>query len=284
VCLLFKKVLVAIDLSGPSMELLNATGDLKKLGLEELVIVHVIRREKVGIGINEHRERFLNRIEERKARLEAEGLKIKVFQPVGNPTEEITSLSNEENVDLIMIGSFGEGGLVRKLFLGSTVADVIRGTKKPILVEKYLREEGKFSRIPIFKDSQPATALLATDFSRGSLRVLDNFLDHPGTFNKVILCNVVDEGFTTEQLQENTEKAYAKLEDWKKEFAQRGFIVETLVVVGIASEVIIEVSKKPEIDLLAISRKGRSMVDELVIGSNADQVVRQSAKPVLILR
>ncbi len=281
---MFKKVLVAIDLSGPSMELLNAVVDLQKLGLEELVIVHVIRREKVGIGINEHRKRFLNTIEERKNQLEAEGLKVTVFQPVGNPTEEITSISGEENVDLIMIGSFGEGGLVRKLFLGSTVADVIRGTKKPVLVEKYLREEGKFSRIPIFKNSQPATALLATDFSRGSLRVLDNFLDHPGIFNKIILFNVVDEGFTTEQLQENTDKAYAKLEDWKKEFTQRGFAVETQVVVGIASEVLIEASKIPEVDLLAISRKGRSMVDELVIGSNADQIVRQSAKPVLILR
>ena len=266
------------------MELLNAVDDLQKLGLEELVIVHVIRREKVGIGITDQRERFLKQIEERKQELESEGLKVKVLQPVGNPTEEITSLSSEENVDLIMIGSFGEGGLVRKLFLGSTVADVIRGTKKPILVEKYLRKEGKFSRIPIFKDNQPATALLATDFSRSSLRVLDNFLDHPGVFNKIILYNVVDEGFTTEQLQQNTEKAYAKLDDWKKEFEQRGFEVQTQVVVGIAAEVIIEASKKPDVDMLAVSRKGRSMIDELVIGSNADQIVRQSAKPVLILR
>ena len=281
---MFKKVLVAIDLSGPSMELLNAVDDLQKLGLEELVIVHVIRREKVGIGINDQRERFLEQIEDRKRELESEGLKVKVLQPIGNPTEEITSLSGEEGVDLIMIGSFGEGGLVRKLFLGSTVADVIRGTKKPILVEKYLRSEGKFTRIPIFKDSQPATALLATDFSRSSLRVLDNFLDHPGVFNKIILYNVVDEGFTKEQLQQNTEKAYVKLDDWKKEFEQRGFEVQPQVVVGIASEVIIEASKKPDVDMLAVSRKGRSMVDELVIGSNADQIVRQSAKPVLILR
>ena len=281
---MFKKVLVAIDLSGPSMELMNATDDLKKLGLEELLVVHVIRREKVGIGISEHRKRFLERIEEKKAELEKEGIRVTIKQPVGNPTEEIISLTSEENVDLIMIGSFGEGGLVRKLFLGSTVADVIRGTKVPILVEKYLRQEGNFSRIPIFNDGQPATAVLATDFSRGSLRILDNFLDHPGIFNKLILYNVVDEGFTREQLQENTEKAYVKLDDWKKVFEHRGFEVETRVVVGIASEVLIEAAKSPEVSLLAISRKGRSMVDELVIGSNADQIVRQSAKPVLIVR
>jgi nucleotide-binding universal stress UspA family protein len=281
---LFRKVLVAIDLSGPSMELLNAVDDLKKFGMEELVIAHVIRREKVGIGISEHRERFLNKIGERISELERENLNLKVLQPVGNPTEELISITEEENVDLIMIGSFGEGGLVRKLFLGSTVADVIRGTKKPILVEKYIRAGGQFSRIPIFEEGTPATALLATDFSRGSLRVLDNFLDHADIFNKIILYNVVDEGFTEEQLQHNTEKAYTRLDDWKKEFENRGFEVETQVVVGIASEVIIEASRKPGISLLAISRKGRSMVDELVIGSNADQIVRQSAKPVLILR
>jgi nucleotide-binding universal stress UspA family protein len=280
----FRKVLVAIDLSGPSKELLNAVDDLKKFGLEELIVVHVIRREKVGIGISEHRENFLKEVGERIKEMEEKNIKVKVMQPVGNPTEEIISLTEEENVDLITIGSFGEGGLVRKLFLGSTVADVIRGTKKPILVEKYVRSDGRFARIPIFKEGTPATALLATDFSRGSLRVLDNFLEQAGIFHQIILYNVVDEGFTEEQLQRNTEKAYTRLDDWKKEFEHKGFEVKTQVVVGIASEVIIEASRKEEISLLAISRKGRSMVDELVIGSNADQIVRQSAKPVLILR
>lgn len=281
---MFKKVLIAIDLSGPSLELFNAADDLIKLGLEELFIAHVIRREIIGGGINEYRERFLHKISERKAGLEKEGIKVKVLQPVGKPAEEIVALSAEKNVDLITIGSFGEGGLVRRLFLGSTVADVIRGTKKPVLVEKYKRMEGKFKRIPIFEPGKPATALLATDFSRGSLRILDHFLDYGGIFDKVILYNVVDEGFTEEQLQENTAKAYARLGDWKKEYEQRGFEVQVRVVVGIAAEVLIEVSNKRKVSLLAISRKGRSMIDELVIGSNADQIVRQSARPVLILR
>jgi len=282
--MMFKKVLAAIDLSGPSMEILNAKDDLKRLGAEELVIVHVIKREKVGFGINDQRDLFLEKIEEKKKKLETDGLIVKVLQPVGSPTEEITILSGEENVDLILIGSFGEGGIVRKLFLGSTVADVIRGTKKPVLVEKYIRSEGKFTRIPIFKDDHPATALLAIDFSSSSLRVLDKFLEHPGMFKKIILHNIVDEGFTTEQLQENIDKAYVKLEDWKNEFEQRGFEVRIKAEVGIASEVIVQASRKKDVDLVAVSRKGRSMVDELVVGSNADQIMRLSAKPVLILR
>ncbi|MBW6463252.1 MAG: universal stress protein [Firmicutes bacterium] len=281
---MFKKVLVAVDFSGPAMELLNAVTDLQHMGLEELVIVHVIRMESAAIGLSAKRRDFLKKIDKRKHELEEQGLSVRVLQPVGNPAEEIKTLAAEENADLILIGSLGEGSLVRKLFLGSTVTDVIRGTRKPVLIEKYYRDNGLPVRMPVFKDSEPTTALLATDFSRSSIHIFDTFLENPGVFNKVILYHVVDEGYTEEQIKKNSEKALAKLEGWKNEFTERGFEVEIEVAVGVASELIIEASKKKHISMLAITRRGRSMVDELVIGSTADQIVRHSVCPVLLLK
>lgn len=281
---MFKKVLVAIDASGPSMELLNAVDDLKRMGMEELVIVHVIRTETAGIGLGTRRKRFLENIEQKKDEFISSGLKVNIFQPIGNPAEEIRSLAAEENVDLILIGSLGAGSLVRKLFLGSTAADVIRGTKKSVLVEKYTRENGGFKRVPIFREGKPTTVLIATDFSKSSLHIFDTILEQPGVFDRVVLYNVVDEGFTDEQLAKNTERARRKLEEWRVEFEERGFEVETDVSVGVASELIIEASKQKDISLLAISRRGRSPIDELVIGSTADHIVRRSVCPVLLLK
>lgn len=281
---MFRKVLVAVDLSGPAMELLNAVTDLQRMGLEELVIAHVIRMESAAMGLSAKRKDFLDKIDKRKHELEDEGLKVKVLQPVGSAAEEIKNLAVEENVDLILIGSLGEGSLVRKLFLGSTVTDVVRGTKKPVLVEKYLRKKGDAERIPIFEDSKPTTALLATDFSRSSIHIFDTFLENPSIFKKVILYHVVDEGYTEEQLNENSSKALEKLAGWQSEFEGRGIEVETEVVVGVASELIIEASKKKHVSMLAIARRGRSMVDELVIGSTADHIVRHSVCPVLLLK
>ena len=281
---MFKKVLVAIDFSGPAMELLNAVDDLQKMGLEELIIVHVIRIETAGLGLSASRRDFLKKIDKRKHQLEEEGLKVKVLQPVGNPADEIKSQAEEENVDLILIGSMGAGSLVRKLLLGSTVTDVIRGTKKPVFVEKYRRKRGKPVRKVVFKEGKPATVLVATDFSRSSIHMLETFLDNPDIFQKMILYHVVDEGYTEEQLEENKTKALEKLEGWKKEFEEKGVEVGIDVHTGVASDLIIEASKNKEITLLAISRRGRSMVDELVIGSTADQIVRRSECPVLLFR
>jgi len=257
---------------------------LQHMGLEELVIAHVIRMESAAMGLSAKRKDFLDKIDKRKHELEDVGLKVKVLQPVGSASEEIKSLAVEENVDLILIGSLGEGSLVRKLFLGSTVTEVVRGTKKPVLVEKYLGEKGAPVRVPIFEDDKPATALLATDFSRSSIHIFDTFLENSAIFNKVILYHVVDEGYTEEQLKENSSKALEKLVGWQSEFESRGIEVETEVVIGVASELIIEASKKKHVSMLAIARKGRSMVDELVIGSTADHIVRHSVCPVLLLK
>lgn len=281
---MFKKVLVAVDFSGPALELLNAVADLKKMGLEELVVVHVVRMETAGRGIGAHRKRFLSKIEEKNKELEAEGLKVRVIQPVGSPVEEIKGLAEEENVNLILIGSIGEGSLVRELFLGSTVADVIRVTKKPVLIEKYNKENGKPVRKEIFREGRPATALLATDFSRSSLQIFDFFLQYPGIFEKVILFNVVDEGYTVEQVEENKRKAAEKLRIWQDEFKDKGIEAEICVVVGISSEEIVKIAKERDVSLIAISRRGRGIIDELVIGSTADPVVRRASRPVLLLK
>ncbi len=282
--LMFKKALVAVDFSGPALELLNSVSDLTKLGLEELLIVHVVRMEIAGRGIGAHRRRFLSKIEDRKKELEVLGLRVKVIQPVGSPVEEIKALAEEENVNLILIGSIGEGSLVRELFLGSTVSNVLRGTKKPVLIEKYDKVGGKPIRKIIFREGQPTTALLATDFSRNSLQVFDFFLNNPGIFEKVILFNVVDEGYTMEQVEKNKAKAVEKLKLWQHEFSEKGFETEISVVVGISSEEIVKAAKEKDASLIALSRRGRGMIDELVIGSTADPVVRRANRPVLLLK
>ncbi len=283
---MFKKVLLAIDFSGPSFELLNAVEDLKYMGLEELVIIHVIRLETAGVGISTHRRKFLEKVERKCQELENEGYKVKILQPVGNPAEEIRSSAEEENVDLILIGSIGEGSRVRELFLGSTVANVVRITKKPVLVEKYEMVDKKPVRRKIFPEDREPVALIATDFSRSSIQVIDYFLETDLSFKRIILLNVIDEGFTQEQIAENTDNALKKLQSWKNEFAERKpeLKVETLTKVGVASDLIIKLAEEKKVTMVAISRRGRGLINELLIGSTADPVVRHSARPVLLFK
>ncbi len=135
---MFKKVLVALDFSGPSMELFNSLPDLRRMGLQELLLVHAVRAE-LGAqdGIHPLQQKFLEKVKLKKVELEQEGLHVNVEVPVGAPAEEIKRLAIEKKADLILIGSVGESSTARELLLGSTVADVVRIAPVPVLVEKY---------------------------------------------------------------------------------------------------------------------------------------------------
>ena len=51
----------------------------------------------------------------------------------GNPVEEILKYSQENDIDIIVMGSRGQGGLVDAM-IGSTSLRVIRRSKKPVLL------------------------------------------------------------------------------------------------------------------------------------------------------
>lgn len=54
-----------------------------------------------------------------------------IYLPIGNAAEEIHTLANEINTDLIVIGTHGRSGI--KLLLGSTANSVLHGAKQDVL-------------------------------------------------------------------------------------------------------------------------------------------------------
>jgi nucleotide-binding universal stress UspA family protein len=55
------------------------------------------------------------------------------FQRQGEPAAEILDQAAEAGADMILMGSYGHGPLV-EAFLGSTVDDVLRGARVPVLL------------------------------------------------------------------------------------------------------------------------------------------------------
>ncbi len=56
----------------------------------------------------------------------------------GNPVKQILSMAGEKNCDLIVMGSKGHGSL-EDAMMGSTVIDVLRRSKIPVLVTRYIQ-------------------------------------------------------------------------------------------------------------------------------------------------
>lgn len=79
-------------------------------------------------------------------------------------------------------------------------------------------------------------------------------------------------------------RAHEKFEDFKKSPFFEGIEVEDSVQFHKAYDGIIDESKKQNIDLIVMGSKGTSGLEEMLVGSNTEKVVRNSDVPVLVIK
>ena len=80
------------------------------------------------------------------------------------------------------------------------------------------------------------------------------------------------------------QRAYERFEDFKKSSFFNGLEVESKVQFHKAYEGIIEESKEQNTDLIVMGSKGTSGIEEMLVGSNTEKVVRNSEVPVLVIQ
>jgi nucleotide-binding universal stress UspA family protein len=74
------------------------------------------------------------------------------------------------------------------------------------------------------------------------------------------------------------------LEKLKEQLSVKNIDIEIHTPYGNPAEKILEVCRRHDIDLIAMSTHGRSGIGRWLLGSVAEKVVRHSEKPVLLLR
>jgi len=79
-------------------------------------------------------------------------------------------------------------------------------------------------------------------------------------------------------------RAYSKFETFKKSPFFDGVEMEDSVLFHKAFDGIITESKKNDIDLIVMGSKGTSGLEEMLVGSNTEKVVRNSEIPVLVIK
>jgi nucleotide-binding universal stress UspA family protein len=70
----------------------------------------------------------------------ADGLEAESVVLNGDPAERILNFAEEQNVDMIVVGSHGKGGFER-LVIGSVSEKVVRHAKSPVLVFREQKKE-----------------------------------------------------------------------------------------------------------------------------------------------
>ncbi|MDO9536032.1 MAG: universal stress protein [Bacillota bacterium] len=279
---MFNKVLLAMDSSSAARELFNCIPDLRIMGMKELVIIHSISVDQLqGKSLDNYRQVFAGRIEEKIKAIEQKEIAVKLLMPFGHAAEEIALAAEEENVDLILIGSIGEN-IVREFLLGSTVTEVIRRTNKPLLIEKYIHL-GEGTRLLPICFQKLATVLLPTDFSPDSDRVYRKFLSAAGKIHRIILLNVVDKGQSAGEISQQEQKAADRLKEWQKKFNKKDGSVDIKISTGVTSQEIVSIVESEGVTLVAMPTKGLGLA-KLIMGRTAEAVMRRSNCPVLLFK
>lgn len=136
---MYKKILVAVDLSNDSQKVIdtavNLAGDTGELHLVHVVepVAAAYSMDIYAVNISELQQEAINFAEER---LEKIGGKIGIQKQqlhtlLGAPAPEVRNLAAELGADAIVIGSHGHSGW--KILLGSTANKMLHGATCDVL-------------------------------------------------------------------------------------------------------------------------------------------------------
>ena len=199
----------------------------------------------------------------------------------------IVEYAQEVDIDLIVMGTHGRRGL-RKMFLGSVAAEVIRSAPCSVLT---IRGKGKRTEV-----HDPKRILVPVDFSdqgRGALRVATSLAR---TYQaKIQLLHVLGEvlhpafynmgAIRLSDLQpEIKEKARSHMEGYLSEVAEEPDPLATChVQEGHAAREIVRFSQKQESDLIVMATHGHTDKRHFLIGGTAEKVISGAECPVLAI-
>ena len=139
------------------------------------------------------------------------------------------------------------------------------------------------------------TILYPTDFSEVSEKAFDYIkqLKEAGA-EKVIVLHVIDQRTinavhyhmeNSQKLEINlTAQAEEELEEIKKKLVDVGLEIETVLQTGFPAREILKAEKDNEVSVIVIGSHGRSNMEEMLLGSISEKVIRKCEKPVLVVK
>ncbi len=294
---MFARVLFPTDFSAYANAVFDCLPELKVAGLRQVVLLAVIRPIDVPMGHLPFSQEALSRVqwsqEEQlhiaRLALEGQGVLAQTRVEYGTPAREIVRVAQEERVDLIVMGAQGQG-VVQDLLLGNTAFDVLRLSPVPVLIQKFdvVRELGHEECRRVCQRTF-ARVLHPTDFSdcAGAAFNLVKRLKTAGT-EEVILLHVQDERAMqyrpAGQLAEFDRQDAERLERMKRDLALFGLPARTMLRHGLPYRETLQVADEENACLIVLGLYGRSALREALAGGTFEKIVRQSRRPVLVVR
>ncbi|SIS00876.1 universal stress protein [Natronorubrum thiooxidans] len=132
--------------------------------------------------------------------------------------------------------------------------------------------------------------LLATDGSEGARQATTHAIELASQLDATLhIVSVSEDGPHSSEKQDQLrtdpeDEATQALEEAERASADAGLETTTTVRHGVAQEEIVDVAEAEAIDLIVMGTHGRTGLDHLIVGSVAEEVVRNAPVPVVTVR
>ena len=278
------KILLATDFSHESQNALKCAISLAKRYESKLFLAHAISGAASlptadvwpALPDVEQRdaEKSMAQLEQSK---DLQSLPHEVVMQTGETWEVLSRLVSDQNIDLIVMGTHGSGG-IDKLMLGSTAEKVVRHATCPVLTVG--------PRVRWLSLERFGNILYATDFSSGSLRALNYALS---------LAEEDRAELTMLHVIENNPTSDAELIEWKRRDGERlSQLVaseidlpshpEMEVEVGDPAEEVVRLADARNADLIVMGSHPSGAVSTHLPWTTLHHVLQHAHCPVLTVR
>ena len=301
--------LYAINFGDFYYENLDCFANYSKLGLKEIILVHVIdpalfQHSLYSVYKKEDEEKIRRfaeiKLEDIKKDLEKSGFGVRIVIRVGNIADEIADEAEKEDIDFVVLdkkANIKHAGYFS--FYGSPLYDILIKVNKPVLVMKRVL----FHPTSVIKTDENAACkdlfadvVFATDFSEFSLRALPFINKVPADIIKMFtILYVIDEN-AVKNLKPQEIKNYEKnLAEKAEGYAVRGLNyrftkeksnLEVIVRKGVPCKEITDFMIGTRKKLLILGHKGKDKekLAEILFGSTAERVVNALPCSILIVK
>ena len=200
----------------------------------------------------------------------------------GSAVESIIEQSENENYDLILMGSHGKKGIQK--WLGSVSQEIINTSKVSAYIAK---EQNKKHKL-----------LLTTDGTKCSLEIIKRILPNMKLEDKEVhICMVnedpnllfldgtLDTNWLLDIQKQQQIYAASAINDIQTLLQEHNIkVYETIILTGIPAQKIIDYTRTNEIDLIVLGSKNKSKLDRFLTGSVSKRVLENVTSDIWLVR
>lgn len=273
-----KTILFPTDFSDYSNKAFLYASSLASAFGAKLVLLHVAELEESDPANPQHSFAALDAYNGAK---ETERIVIRGHAPY----KDILEISRAKSCDLIVMATHGRSAL-SQFFLGGSVAEeVARFSSIPVLIVKVEPGSDPASYTGNLKE-----VLFTTDFSEASAHAFPYAVIFARKFGaKLYSLHVIDEDstdyYSSKGISRDDEDFRSRVEELLKQFVttlvDSDAVTSYNIAEGRAETEIVRFAEANGIDLIAISGQGHNALEDAILGTTTDRVIRNAHCPVL---